>query len=167
MKHSILFLLLWSVCAPMWAEWPKEGMKAHWDFTKNHNIDLLHGAALEYEDFKRDNGELMFVKQLRNGKKAFQSIVTIPYNISELDSFTVVLKYCVEYKEFSEVTDSVNNVGTLNFDRDILDGEIVLFHSKCVLEGKDDVLVFSGYANDSTNLYSNTEMKIVPDENDE
>lgn len=167
MKHSILFLLLWSVCAPMWAEWPQQGMKAHWDFTKNHNIDLLHGAPLEYNEYKMSDGDYLFVRQLKNGKKAFRSKVIIPYNISELDSFTVVLKYSVEYKEFSEVIDSARNVFTLNFDRDILDGEIVLFHSKCVLEGKDDVLVFSGYANDSTSLYSNTEMKIIPDENDE
>ena len=167
MKHSILFLLLWSVCAPMWADWPQEGMKAHWDFTQKRNIDLLHGAVLEFCDIKEPTGEYMFEKQLKNGKKSLYSKLTLPYKISELDSFTVVLKYFVEYKDFVQITDSVTGKGMLNFDRDILDGEVVKFHSKCVLEGKDDVLAFAGYANDSTNYYSNTEMKIVPDENDE
>ncbi len=168
MKQTILFLLLWAICVPMSANWPQDGMKAHWDFTKKFDKDLLHGTALYSENTKTDREEYKYVKrQLKNGKMAILSKVTLPYMISELDSFTVILKFYVEYKDFFEVIDSVKKEATLNFDRDILDGEVVKFHSKCVLEGKDDKLVFSGYANDSTVHYSNTEMKIVTDENDE
>lgn len=168
MKQTILFLFLWAICVPISANWPQEGMKAHWNFTQKLDKDLLHGTALHFGNNLRDNEEYKYVKrQLKNGKRAILSNITLPYAISELDSFTVILKFYVEYKDFFEVIDSVKKVATLNFDRDILDGEVVKFHSKCVLEGKDDILVFSGYANDSTIHYSNTEMKIVTDENDE
>lgn len=168
MKQTILFLFLWAICVPISANWPQEGMKAHWNFTQKLDKDLLHGTALHFGNNLKDNEEYKYVKrQLKNGKRAILSNITLPYAISELDSFTVILKFYVEYKDFFEVIDSVKKVATLNFDRDILDGEVVKFHSKCVLEGKDDILVFSGYANDSTIHYSNTEMKIVTDENDE
>ena len=168
MKQTILFLFLWAICVPISANWPQEGMKAHWNFTQKLDKDLLHGTALHFGNNLRDNEEYKYVKrQLKNGKRAILSNITLPYAISELDSFTVILKFYVEYKDFFEVIDSVKKVATLNFDRDILDGEVVKFHSKCVLEGKYDILVFSGYANDSTIHYSNTEMKIVTDENDE
>ena len=129
MKQTILFLFLWAICVPISANWPQEGMKAHWNFTQKLDKDLLHGTALHFGNNLRDNEEYKYVKrQLKNGKRAILSNITLPYAISELDSFTVILKFYVEYKDFFEVIDSVKKVATLNFDRDILDGEVVKFH---------------------------------------
>ena len=156
------------VCST-WAEenyqWPTHNIKAHWDFTKSLNVDLLNGDIIEFYDEKNDDGEYIFVKQLLNGKTTIRSSITIPYKISELDSFTVVLKYSIESKVL--VVDSVNKTIRGDFDSDILDEEVFFLHSKCVLEADDDVLKLWGYTDDSLGYYSVTELDIIPDENNE
>lgn len=156
------------VCST-WAEenyqWPTHNIKAHWDFTKSLNVDLLNGDIIEFNDEKNDDGEYIFVKQLLNGKTTIRSSITIPYKISELDSFTVVLKYSIESKVL--VVDSVNKTIRGDFDSDILDEEVFFLHSKCVLEADDDVLKLWGYTDDSLGYYSVTELDIIPDENNE
>ncbi len=150
----------------MWANNPQKGIKAHWDFTRKHNIDLIKGAELKYDADKNSEGEYIFVRNLKNGKTSLRGELEIPYELTELDSFTIVLKYYLEPKERFE-HDSINNVINIDFDKDIIDGEFLFIHSRCAVESDDDIIEFYGYANDSTRYFSTTRMDIVPDENNE
>lgn len=166
LKECLLFLFVFfPVLVNGASEWPKEGMKAHWDFTKRFNLDLLRKVPLEFNKFRIDNGKYIFVDTLSNGKIAFDDYVALPYDIADLDSFTIVLKFCLNEERSSKKEDSA----APQYDVQDMDGKFLYLNEICAVEADDGVLELMGFISekDTVNVKTEFDIDIEPNENGE
>lgn len=155
---SICLLALFPVVALGHEELPKKGLIAHWNFSKHTKRDLVRGRMLGNKKFYNSG-------QLSSGKTYVHDRITLPYNISELDSFTVVLKYGLQNNTSKQ--DSIDGKVEPRYSIKGLDGDLLFFHMNPVLRADDGTLKLAGFTNDSVIYSASYKMKVKHDENGE
>lgn len=156
--YSICLLALLPVSVWGTEELPKKGLIAHWNFSKHLKRDLVRGRML-------GNKEFLITGKLNSGKTYVNDQITLPFSISELDSFTVVLKYGLRNKTNHQ--DSIDGKVEPRYSIKGLDGKMVYFHMNPILCADDGTLELSGYTNDSIINSATYKIKASHDRNGE
>ena len=155
---SICLVALFPIVALGNEEFPQKGLIAHWNFSKHLKRDFIRGRMIEYE-------ETAYVGKLNNGKTYVNGLITLPYNISELDSFTVVLKYGLRNNTSKQ--DSIDGKVEPRYNIEGLDGNLLFFHENPVLHADDGTLKLYGFTNDSIKNSASYKIEVNHDEKGE